>query len=441
MSSTNDRDTRAGEKRPVQADREFDTGTYKTIARAKLEWEGAVDALKDFVCLVDGLGRIVRANRAVEQWRLGNVGEVIGRTPHELLHPDCATDRCTLDLALGRAWRSLGEGAPADFEHPGTTRDCHWHVSMRPLLADAEDERHLGESFSVLVVSDVSALHKARNALETLNAELESRVLARTRELADTNRDLRNEVARRQAAEAAQRNSLNELARLSEALIKAQESERRRIAIELHDSVGQSLTAVKYTLERAVEMLRRAGYMEAESVIELALGGLQQATDSSRAIAMNLRPAILDDMGAVSAVGWFCRQFAEFYPNLRVETLLKAVDGDIPDRLGTAVFRTAQELLNNTAKHAQASVVTVRLERGGRNLWIEVRDDGIGIPERLRDPTVQGGHGIRNLRERAEMTGGRLSIKRANPSGTVARINWALMDDEVGGTEEAWGHK
>jgi len=439
MSSTKGRETRAGETRPLRANLDLDTGTYRTIVRAKLEWEGTVDALDDVVCLMDGSGRIVRANRAVELWQLGKVGEVVGLTPHELLHPDCAAERCALAAAIRRIWKRFDDGKSGDFEHPGNAAGRHWHVSLRPLLADAEGGQQLDASFSVLVVSDISALHQAQNLLEALNSELESRVLARTHELADTNRDLRNEVARRQAAEAAQRSSLEELARLSEALIKAQEQERRRIAVELHDSVGQSLTAVKYSLERALEMLRRAGSTESESVIQLALNGLQQAAESSRAIAMNLRPAILDDMGAASAVAWFCRQFAEFYPGLRVETTFKAADSDVPDRLGTPVFRSAQELLNNVAKHAQASVVAVRLEREGKKLSIEVRDDGIGIPERPRDPTVQGGHGIRNLRERAEMTGGRLNIKRASPSGTVARITWTLMNDEVGSREEAWG--
>lgn len=407
------------------------------IVRAKREWEGTVDALDDIVCLVNAGGRIVRANRATEHWGLGPVRDAIGRTPHELLHPECTVARCQLAASIRRHWKEVQGGEQAEFEHRAADRATYWHIALKPLRLDAVNDRQLGEALAVLVVSNVSELRRTRDALEKLNAGLEGRVRDRTRELADANRDLRNEIARRESAERAQRSSLEELARLSEALITAQEHERRRIAAELHDSVGQLLTAVKYSLERAVELLRRPGSGDVQSVLDLAIDGLQQAAESSRAIAMNLRPAILDDMGAASAVSWFCRQFAEFYPSLSLRTVIGVTDKDIPDRLGTAVFRSAQELLNNVAKHASASAVTVELGRDDAAVWIEVRDDGVGMPRRPRSAPPSSGHGIRNLRERAEMTGGKLSIRAAAPTGTTARICWRLMHDELSGKEEA----
>ena len=91
------------------------------------------------------------------------------------------------------------------------------------------------------MVNDLSALYRAQDALERLNSSLESRVRVRTQALADANRDLQNEIIRREQAEVALRASRNELMALSEQLIGAQEGERKRIAVELHDSVGQSL--------------------------------------------------------------------------------------------------------------------------------------------------------------------------------------------------------
>lgn len=405
------------------------------IGRAKLEWEGTVDALADIICLLDASGRVLRANRAVERWGLGPVNEVVGAATHELLHRDCDHEDCALHKAVAAAWARLN-GKPTEFEHHDIATGRVWNVALRPLRA-ATAERVRTSAYAALIVSDVSELQRARAALEGLNAGLESRVVARTRELADANRDLRNEIARREAAERAQRSALEELERLSGDLITAQERERRRISVELHDSVGQSLTAVKYSLERAKELVRRPGSGSPLPVLELALEGVRQSAEQIREIAMNLRPTVLDDMGASSAVAWLCRQFAEIYPTLAVVTELSAGDGDIPDRLSTAIYRSTQELLNNVAKHAEATEVRVELRRDGMRLSLTVRDNGVGIPETWRGADRDVGNGLRNLRERAGMTGGRFSISRASPSGVVARLAWQLMNDEVALKEAA----
>ncbi|MDH4261080.1 MAG: histidine kinase [Gammaproteobacteria bacterium] len=422
------RGVRSTKKTPAKT---LDADVHQIVVRAKREWESTVDALKKVVCLLAPSSRIVRANRVVERWGLCKVGEAIGRTPHELLHPGCGVARCALAAGIRRAWKGICEGEPSEFEHLDTGTKVVWHVAFRPFGPDTVAARSRKAAQAVLVVSDVSELYWARDGLEKFSASLESRVRTRTRELADANRDLRNEVARRETAERAQRMSLNELGRMSEELITAQEHERRRIAVELHDSVGQSLTAVKYSLERVMAMLRQAGVEEAHSVVGLALDGVQQAAGSIRAIAMNLRPTVLDDMGAASAVKWFCRQFAEIYPTFLVSTGVSVSDSAIPDRLETTVFRCAQELLNNVAKHSRATEVSVDLWRDGLQLLLEVRDNGVGMQDSKLDVTRAGGHGIRNLRERAEMTGGQLSIGFASPSGTVARIRWYLMNDEA----------
>ncbi len=231
----------------------------------------------------------------------------------------------------------------------------------------AEAER--GDPRAVLVVTDQSALYRAQDALERLNSSLEERVRARTQALADANRDLRNEIIRREQAEVALRGSRNELVALSEQLIGAQEGERKRIALELHDSVGQSLSAVKYTLERGMELLRQPQLGNPAAVFQLAVQRIQETAESIRSISMNLRPKILDDLGAASAVQWFCRDFAEIYPSLTVVAELGVNDGQVPDRLATVVYRSVQELLNNVAKHAGAKQVLVKLSHRGATRW------------------------------------------------------------------------
>ena len=244
-------------------------------------------------------------------------------------------------------------------------------------------------------------------------------------------RDLQNEIMRREAAEQALRRSRNELEILSRQQIAAQENERKRIARELHDSVGQQVSAIKYSLER-IELPQHARTSESQlQVLRRAITGLQDVLEELRGIAMNLRPAVLDDLGAASAVSWFCREFAESYPTLQLHEQVSVRDAEVPERLGTAVFRSVQELLNNVAKHAQAHKVIVSLSRRIDRLVLEVDDDGVGLGKAAPPAALRSGRGIHNLRERAEMTGGHLTLSSGTSgTGSHARIEWRLAAAE-----------
>lgn len=398
-----------------------------TIARAKLEWEYTVDALDHLVCLIDGRQRVVRVNRVLERWSLGRVADAIGKDIHVLLHGECRDVDCALAERVHESWQRLQSGEASEFELRDATLERALHVSLRPAIGRASDETR-----AVLVVSDVTVLQLAQEALHTLNAGLESRVRARTRDLADANRDLKNEVVRRESAEMALRASSNELALLSEQLMNAQENERKRIARELHDTVGQALSAIKYGLERAEVLVRQGRFNDSRPALVRAVSDVQSTIDEIRSIAMNLRPSLLDDLGAVSAVTWFCREFIESFPFIELSARINLDDGDIPQRLSTAVFRSVQELLNNVARHAQAHQVRVTLEGQGNLLVLEVSDDGIGFDPNDAVVSLRHGHGIRNVRERAEMTGGHFTVAPpSSGSGTLARIEWALGAGEI----------
>lgn len=403
-----------------------DTSIRAAILRAKDEWECTVDALPDLICLLDVDGKVVRINRVVERWQLHSVGDALGLDLHTLLHPRCPGGGCALALALAESWRNLRQrqdSGAEEFELRDPLLERALHVILRRMPPDANEEVEL---LSVAAVADVTALHLAREALNTINRELETRVRARTDELAEANRDLQNEIVRREAAEKAVRRSNKDLAMLSHQLMTAQEAERKRIARELHDSVGQQLSAIKYTLERFERSPERREV--AQPPLQRAIGALQEAMDELRTIAMNLRPAVLDDLGAVSAVSWFCREFAQNYPMLQLREQILVVDADVPERLSTAVFRSLQELLNNVAKHAQAREVTVLLSRASGQLVLEVVDDGVGIHNTLREGGTRTGRGLRNLRERSAMTGGAMTVEnRAAGGGTRVRIEWQLV--------------
>jgi len=396
------------------------------IERAKLEWEGTVDALAVMVCLVGREGQVMRANRVVEDWGLGNVSRTVGQHAHTLLHRRCRRPNCPLKGFIAHALHSIRNGARTQFEVQERIGRRYLQITLRPLRTQILEVVEAGVPLAVLVATDLSALHHAREALERLNVSLEARVRVRTQALADANRDLRSEIARREQAEVNLRRSRNELAALSEQLIRAQEGERKRIAVELHDSVGQSLSAVKYTLERGLELFRQPQRGDPEPVLQLAVKRLQESAESIRAISMNLRPKILDDLGAASAVQWFCRDFAETYPHIRVTADLEISDREVPPALATVVYRCVQELLNNVAKHAGAKEVRVSLSSAEGTLHLQVRDDGIGVDKASADSRSRGS-GLRNLRERAQLSGGQFSITRAPGRGTLAQFSWPVI--------------
>jgi signal transduction histidine kinase len=405
-------------------------GVRAAIARAKLEWEGTVDALPDLICLLDASGHLLRVNRVCERWNLGSIAEVLGRDLHRVLHNKCAVHCCQLHESLRSGWLSLQEGGTAEFEVRDAILERALHVTLRRMTPGAASVA--SEPLAVAVVADVTALHLAREALNTINLELESRVRLRTDALADANRDLQNEIARRETAEQALRRSRNELVTLSRQLITAQEMERKRIARELHDSVGQQLSAIKYGLERCAELLQQGRQQDSQPILQRAVPSLQEAMEEIRSIAMNLRPAVLDDLGAASAVSWFCREFAQSYPSLTLREAVAVVDADVPERLSTAVFRSLQELLNNVAKHAQAHHVVVSLSRTAQQLVLEVTDDGVGLEASASSASMRAGRGVRNLTERAEMTGGQMRLMPGTDGvGTQARIEWQLGPGEV----------
>jgi signal transduction histidine kinase len=406
------------------------------IARAKQDWESTADTLPHVVCLLDGQRRAVRVNRVIEAWHLGRVNEVMGRDMHELLHPKgCAAD-CRLGRSLDDSWGRLQEGLFAEFELFDAWLERAVSVALRPVSADPNGRRLDGHTRAVMIVYDVTPLHAARAALVSLNESLEARVRVRTRELESANRDLQNEVMRRESAEDALRLSRNELELLSQQLIKAQESERHRIAQELHDSIGQSLSAIKYSLERATELHRQGRHTDTHPLLIRTVERVQETISEIRAIAMNLRPSILDDLGVASALAWLCREFGETYPLIGVHARISAEDADIPNRLATTVFRCTQELLNNVAKHGKASHVSVALAREPSVVTLIVHDDGVGLPSVSSSGSFGPGHGIRNLRERTQMTGGKLTLGSEPGCGTRARIDWVLTPSESVTTDE-----
>lgn len=209
---------------------------------------------------------------------------------------------------------------------------------------------------------------------------------------------------------------------LARAVWEVQEEERRRVARELHDGLGQTLTALKIRLVRTAS---REG-VPPEIARDLAAGAdlATQALDEARRLAHLLRPQVLDDLGLVPALRWLGRTLGE-WAGFRVDLdLAEGADAAEPDdrldpELETLAFRWVQEGLTNAMKHSGAGGATVRVERSADRLRLEIADAGRGfdVEEALEGAESSAGFGLRGLRERVELAGGRFEIRSGAPEG------------------------
>ena len=404
-----------------------DTGVFAAIVEAKHEWEGAADVFPELIGLVNHSNRIVRVNRAIERWSLGKVKEAVGRNLHQMLHPGCEALQCDLAWLLESAFRKLDFEPTAAFElaDPVSGKDLVIVLNVTTQALDTVGS--CGWVNAAFVVSDVTAARRAERELKALNRVLEERVVDRTERLTETNRALMLEVGRRRVAEESLRDSKAELEALSHRLLSAQEEERTRISQDLHDSVSQEMSAVKYSLERAALLIQRKHIPEATQVIETAVVRAQEIIDEVRAIAMNLRPCALDHLGVVSAIRSLYRRWSGVYGSIAVIEDINVADHDIPGSIATHLYRAVQEILSNVARHAQARQVLISLRIESRQLIVSIQDDGVGF--QLDACERSNGHsalGLLGLRGRTEHSGGACKVTTAPGKGTTVRLQWPL---------------
>jgi signal transduction histidine kinase len=217
------------------------------------------------------------------------------------------------------------------------------------------------------------------------------------------------------------------LQHLSTRLIGAQEEERRTIARELHDEVGQALTAVQVELSVAQRRLKAAGHSpgvlgDAETITH---GALQTVRD----ISQLLHPALLDDLGLAAAIDWQARAF-EARHGIRAEVQQDGTAQRLPREVELAAYRIVQEALTNVAKHSRASCCRITLRRHDNNLEIVVEDDGRGFdPRDVTDP--HRGLGIVGMRERAALLSGRIAFESGSGAGTRVNVRLPVSDLHV----------
>jgi two-component system sensor histidine kinase UhpB len=209
----------------------------------------------------------------------------------------------------------------------------------------------------------------------------------------------------------------NESARVA---LAAQESERRRLAAELHDEIGQTLTASAIQIEHAAD----AGHDSPADLRRIA-DAVRGSLDEVRRIARELRPEALDDLGLVNSLISLCSRLAS-QGNLHIERRLQKLP-DIPPELELVIYRVAQESLTNVVRHAHASEATLSLAASPHMATLSIVDDGRGLPADLPAHTA----GISGMRERARLVHGTLDID-SKPGGTTVRLELPLEETDAG---------
>ena len=210
---------------------------------------------------------------------------------------------------------------------------------------------------------------------------------------------------------------------LSRNLLEAQEAERRRLARELHDEIGQVLTAVKINVQAVRNHVSPAGLPRVEESIEVVNRAIQQVRD----LSLDLRPAMLDDLGLAAAVRWYVDRQAQ-RAGLAIQATIDVAPGSLSPEAETVCFRIIQEALTNVVRHSKALHVQITLTCPAEELILVVRDDGLGFDPATVDVASGSGRGLGllGMQERVHLVGGRLEISTRPGRGTEVRARVPL---------------
>jgi PAS domain S-box-containing protein len=352
------------------------------LERSEARLRGILDSAMDAIITVDERQHVVLFNKAAEQVFLCGRDEAVG-APLSWFIPE------RYRASHHEQVRHFGETGEAS-RRMGATRvvtGLRRNGEEFPIEASISQVREHGQHFFTVILRDVTERTRQEQAL---------------RQSRDDIRDL---------ALAAQ---------------NLREQEKTRVARELHDELGQALTALKIDVG-----WMRSHVAPGETALQEKLAAMQGLLDgtvaATRRISSDLRPLVLDDLGLAAAADWLVRNFTT-RTGIPCELALGPGFEDIPDPHATTLFRTLQESLTNIAKHAEARQVEVTLSRDAGEVILSVHDDGRGFSTGA--PRKPAAYGLLGLRERAALLGGEVAIESTPGRGTIVEMR--LPDPETG---------
>jgi len=376
------------------------------------------------VVLLDDQMRVLRVNRSLAGTSFASIAESSNENLHSQFHPGC-DGKCRFSEMWGKAWASLHSRDSVEWELRDSELDrlFRLNLSKTPEPRRAENERR--KRNVLLTVTDITKYRREYESLVEQQQALIRLLMAQRLDagaLSEQPFDEQGDTGNRLMA-----GFMKTERSLSRQLIKAQEKERKRIASELHDGIAQSIGAVKYRIEGALASLERR-YPDLDlTVLDGTIDDIKELVEEVRRISSNLSPSMLEDFGIHVALEWLCKEFKAQNRDVEMECLVSIDEGDTPELVKVAIYRVAQEALQNIAKHASATRVTATLELVDDSVKLLISDDGVGFDHQEPQPGYDGksGLGLRSMRERVEATGGQFELKSAPQKGVEVTALWA----------------
>jgi PAS domain S-box-containing protein len=358
----------------------------------------------------DPYGQITRFNRAFEVLTGYASEEVMGRDLDILFPQSSRVD------SLDKITRALAGEYLESVEIPILRKDGEVRIALwnSANIYDADGSNLLA---TIAQGNDITRRKRAEEELEEYKEHLEELVEERTLNLERINLQLQQEISRRKNKEDQLRITANQLRALAAHLESVREEEKRRIALEVHDSLGQALTGLKINL--TLLRKRMAGDKALDESIEAMSDLVDNTIQSVRDISTDLRPGIIDDLGLIATLEWQLKKFEEM-TGIECSLVSSMEDGHLDKDLSIALFRISQEALTNIARHAEANRVNIVLAEEDGSLVMKVSDDGRGVTEgEISSATSVG---ILGMRERTFAFGGDMDIRGEKGRGTMLTI-------------------
>ncbi|MGA7178373.1 MAG: sensor histidine kinase [Thiobacillaceae bacterium] len=242
-------------------------------------------------------------------------------------------------------------------------------------------------------------------------------------------------ISEQMRIERALQKSQEELRRLSEILVTIQEDERRRIAMDLHDGLGQSLSLIKLAIENAAGQIVAGSSLTALESLRQLIPTIKEALHEVRRVATDLRPSILDDLGILPTLSWFFREFEANSGQIAVEKSIAIAEQDVPAPLKITIYRILQEAMSNIVNHSGADRVRISLERIDGSISLLIEDNGCGFdPASIicrTCPEESGrGLGLLSMKERAICSKGEYLFESAHGRGTRVQVSWPCASNQ-----------
>ena len=341
-------------------------------------------------CTLSEKGVILQANLRLASLLGLTQGKLLARPLSRFIHPE--------DQTVYYHYRRLISGAvpsPAlELRLLRAQAPPFWARIESTLWQDSADAPEL-----LVAIFDITPLKQVEDRLHRLNEELETQVKARTLHLGQM-------YAR---------------------MLTAQEDERKRVALDLHDSLGQTLSAIKLMGGQVLAGSRiKPGEGDLAHLPDM-LTALTGAIEDVRQISTNLRPSMLDDLGILAALSWLVRGLMSAQPGVKVGKAFEVEEAVIPEALKITLFRLVQEAFQNAVKHSQATEIRLSLGLAGGRLTLKISDNGRGFEPRTGAPhDALGGLGLASMRERTGFSGGTFELTSSVGNGTQIAASWVL---------------